>query len=187
MVTTRARAARRGGSAAQEDTSSLEDVMDELNNSADVSVCVKRAFAKFMVEFQTVVRERDDLREENQLLRKKLCIPDDLDVRSDSFVSFPNLSQESHVQLDTSSFPPSSVDPHEFERSRSVIISGIPELRTDNIARKLKYDYESVLNVIHHLKLECFPTAVYRLGRPEVGRNRLLKVIFPASRFNVML
>ncbi|WKY07163.1 hypothetical protein Q1695_006964 [Nippostrongylus brasiliensis] len=63
------------------DDSSLEDVLKELNNSTDVPICVKKAFAKFLVEFQTVVRERDDLREENRLLRKKMGIPDDLNER----------------------------------------------------------------------------------------------------------
>lgn len=47
----------------------------------------------------------------------------------------------------------------------------------------MKYDYDSVLNVIHHLKVECLPTVIYSVGRPEIGKNRLLKVILPASRF----
>ncbi|EYB82763.1 hypothetical protein Y032_0352g3284 [Ancylostoma ceylanicum] len=191
LLVTRSKAARGGNSvysgAVNDESSSLEVVMEEVNNSAEVPLCVKRALAKFMAELQSVVRERDDLREENRILRKKFGIPEDLDVRSDNFASFPYPSQERSVQLNDLSVPPNSVDPHEFERRRSVIISGIPELRTGNIARKLNYDYDSVLNVIHHLKAECFPTAVYRLGRPEIGKSRLLKVIFLLLVSNAML
>ncbi|EYC42984.1 hypothetical protein Y032_0508g2709 [Ancylostoma ceylanicum] len=117
MVMTRSKAARGGNSVYSGAVDDESSSMEEVNNSAKVSLFVKRAFAKFIEKFQSVVRERDDLRGENRLLRKKFGIPEDLD-------------------LNDLSFPPNSVDPHEFERNRSVIISGIPELQTGNMARK---------------------------------------------------
>ncbi|EYC42983.1 hypothetical protein Y032_0508g2709 [Ancylostoma ceylanicum] len=136
MVMTRSKAARGGNSVYSGAVDDESSSMEEVNNSAKVSLFVKRAFAKFIEKFQSVVRERDDLRGENRLLRKKFGIPEDLDVRSDNFAGFPYPSQEHNVQLNDLSFPPNSVDPHEFERNRSVIISGIPELQTGNMARK---------------------------------------------------
>ncbi|VDL81239.1 unnamed protein product [Nippostrongylus brasiliensis] len=37
------------------DDFSVEDVLNEHNNSTDVPICVKIAFSKFLDEFQTVV------------------------------------------------------------------------------------------------------------------------------------
>ncbi|EPB69383.1 tetratricopeptide repeat protein [Ancylostoma ceylanicum] len=79
MVMTRSKAARGGNSVYSGAVDDESSSMEEVNNSAKVSLFVKRAFAKFIEKFQSVVRERDDLRGENRLLRKKFGIPEDLD------------------------------------------------------------------------------------------------------------
>ncbi|VDL78587.1 unnamed protein product [Nippostrongylus brasiliensis] len=74
-------------------------------------------------------------------------------------------------------------DYYEIERKRSIVISGISELVSKNSGEKAWYDYLSVRNVLDHIGAQCLPLSVYRLCRPTLGRNRLLKAVFPCSYF----
>ncbi|KAK6061452.1 L27 domain protein, partial [Cooperia oncophora] len=121
------------------DLVSTREAMREVN-SAPVAACVKK--------LNDVKNERDQLRAENALLRKKLGIP-------------PGTSW--------------------------IVLTLILSILTLHHRRlKLSYDYNSVLNVLCHLDVGCFPVAVYRLGSPMKGKNRLLKVIMPSSYYQRM-
>lgn len=71
----------------------------------------------------------------------------------------------------------------EFERRRSLVLAGVPEINSSPIRNRVQYDYNTVCHVLHFLDVECYPIAVYRLGKPHVGRNRLLKIVLPCSAY----
>ncbi|WKX95609.1 hypothetical protein Q1695_012233 [Nippostrongylus brasiliensis] len=75
----------------------------------------------------------------------------------------------------------------EVERRRSLILRGVPEQKALHIRNRIMYDYQSVINVLHFLNVDCLPLAVYRLGKPRAGYNRLLKIVLPCSRFQKMV
>ena len=73
------------------------------------------------------------------------------------------------------------------KRSRSIVISGLPELekssdgawppasaRQDDTERKVR-------GLMDILDVECRPVRVYRMGRKEVGKPRLVKVELPTK------
>ncbi|VDL83228.1 unnamed protein product [Nippostrongylus brasiliensis] len=71
----------------------------------------------------------------------------------------------------------------EYERRRSIIVSNVPELKGACINDRVCHDFDMICQVLQFLEVECYPVAVYRLGRPASGGRRLLKVVFPSSRF----
>lgn len=72
----------------------------------------------------------------------------------------------------------------EVERLRSLIVGGVPELKSFNTRERVSYGFQSACNVLDFLGVECNPVSVYRLGRLDQGRNRLLKVVLPARVFH---
>ncbi|KAL6736047.1 hypothetical protein Aduo_006437 [Ancylostoma duodenale] len=157
-------------------TLSLEDAMQQLNASPLVPDCIKWAFGSLVNELRTVRQERDQLREENRLLREQLAM---------SQHSTPS-EQSSVDPLAHKSEPHSLINCRESERQRSIIIAGIPESKNSFLKDRLQYDYSSVMNVLYHLNVECYPLSVYRLDKPKDGMNRLLKVVLPTRFFQCM-
>ncbi|RCN43961.1 hypothetical protein ANCCAN_10076 [Ancylostoma caninum] len=154
--------------------SELQGSINEVNASSQVPKCVKNALNHLLEEISKLRNENDNLRKENSDLREKLRIAESKlsEQRSDS-VEKNSLSEHS-----------STSDFHESERLRSIVISGVPELESAFIRDKLQYDFDSVLNILAHLNVECFPVAVYRLGK-QAHRQYLLKLFFLLKNSNV--
>lgn len=79
----------------------------------------------------------------------------------------------------------SAVD--EKERLRSVVISGITESIDSRSTERAIHDFNSVRNVLDHLNVECVPQLTYRLGKPQEGRPRLLKVVLPNTFYQSLV
>uniref|UniRef100_A0A8R1EPL7 FERM domain-containing protein n=1 Tax=Caenorhabditis japonica TaxID=281687 RepID=A0A8R1EPL7_CAEJA len=69
----------------------------------------------------------------------------------------------------------------ELERKRSVVISGIPEGRHGSEIENWKWDHICYNKVMNHLNVGTTPVTMYRLGRPNSHRPRLLKVVYGSS------
>ncbi|VDL62590.1 unnamed protein product [Nippostrongylus brasiliensis] len=68
------------------------------------------------------------------------------------------------------------------KRGRSVVISGLEEARADLPPSARQKDLEGkVARVLDALDVECAPTEVYRMGRPDPARPRLVKIVFPST------
>ncbi|EYC42576.1 hypothetical protein Y032_0526g2944 [Ancylostoma ceylanicum] len=98
--------------------------------------------------------------------------------------------EEKESQLKSQSHPfssQSSVDPffvqHELERQRSIVISGIPESNSSAPIERSYYDLQCVNSILNHLDVECIPCSVYRMGRYNATRGRLVKVVLPTTKF----
>ncbi|KAL6726915.1 hypothetical protein Aduo_008843 [Ancylostoma duodenale] len=151
---------------------SLEEAMEQLYASPRVPECIKKTFGSLVNELSSVRQERDQLREENRLLREQLSL---------SHAS-KQCSTQSTVDRETLS-PSPHLDCHETEGLRSTLIAGISERKSSFLKQELEYDYSNVMNVLFHLDIQCYPVAIYRLGRPKEGVNRLLKVVLPTTFF----
>lgn len=168
----------------REDVSSEELVktMDEVTRSSSVPRCVKKALGLLSRQISRLLEEKDklidELRKENETLRQTIA---SLEHKKMSPISFEppalNNSSVASYNIDSES---------EFERSRSVIIGRVPELKNAGIRDRVCYDFESVCNVLHFLGVQCYPSGVYRLGRPIEGGNRLIKVVLPSSKLQKM-
>lgn len=87
-------------------------------------------------------------------------------------------------QESPSHVPPATSAPYEeVERSRSVIISGVLESQSAISSQRALHDFSIVRELMDHLYIDANPVAIYRLGVPQNGRNRLIKLVLPASYF----
>lgn len=75
---------------------------------------------------------------------------------------------------------------HEQERLRSIVISGVRELQEPIMTKRLDHDYCCVMNVLSFLGVECYPTAIYRLGKPISRGARKIKVVLPSTIFRTL-
>jgi len=87
-------------------------------------------------------------------------------------------------QKDERSMPESA---EEMEHGRSVIIVGLPEAQADSNRDKWAHDYLHVSNIVKLLDIEAQPISVYRLGKAEHRKQRMLKVVFPSSAYSAMV
>ncbi|KAK6051146.1 hypothetical protein COOONC_11349, partial [Cooperia oncophora] len=55
------------------------------------------------------------------------------------------------------------------------LLVGYLKLHSNNLCDRIHYDSQSVLNILIHLNIDCFPVSVYRLGKSIPGKNRILK------------
>ncbi|KAK6764800.1 hypothetical protein RB195_024936 [Necator americanus] len=64
------------------------------------------------------------------------------------------------------------------KRSRSVVISGLPDSgsseRLDNLEEKVN-------DILLALNVSCRPVDLYRMGKPNASHPRLVKVVFPSQ------
>ncbi|VDL79786.1 unnamed protein product [Nippostrongylus brasiliensis] len=116
-----------------------------------------------------------ELELENQTLKHKISALESKEA-SAAFNGEPSYSSvdESKVLIDRET---------ECERRRSIIVSNVPELKGARMNDRVCYDFDIICQVLQFLDVECYPVAVYRLGRPASGGRRLLKVVFPSSKF----
>lgn len=70
---------------------------------------------------------------------------------------------------------------HECERQRSIVLSGVRELSSSNLADRVQHDFNCVVRILSYLGVESFPMSMYRLGKLVPGRNRLIKVVLPST------
>ena len=72
------------------------------------------------------------------------------------------------------------------ERSRAVVLSGVPESDSQYPVGRNDDDVHKVKLVVNSLGVECSPVAVYRMG--QMGPHpRLLKVVLPTSKHQQLL
>ncbi|KAL3074017.1 hypothetical protein niasHT_038248 [Heterodera trifolii] len=75
----------------------------------------------------------------------------------------------------------------EQEQRRSIVIMGLPESAGPKPSDRVAADRTAVSSVLDELGIEC-PISNFRMGSPHQaasghGRPRLMKIIFPASKF----
>lgn len=68
-------------------------------------------------------------------------------------------------------------------KESSIVISNVPESSSSKPSERSTHDFGFVVEVLNHLGVECTPCSVYRMGRFDQNRPRLIKVVLPASRF----
>ncbi|KAL6735288.1 hypothetical protein Aduo_005744 [Ancylostoma duodenale] len=69
----------------------------------------------------------------------------------------------------------------EEKRSRSLVISGLPEPPSSASRSEKLNDLESTVDaVLDILKVECRPVEAYRMGNVVDGRPRLVKLVMPS-------
>lgn len=70
----------------------------------------------------------------------------------------------------------------EDKKGRSLVISGLPEspasVKPSERQKQLEDQVENILDI---LKVECRPVEVYRMGRLENSRPRLVKLLLPSK------
>ncbi|VDO36388.1 unnamed protein product [Haemonchus placei] len=70
------------------------------------------------------------------------------------------------------------------KRSRSIVLSGLEEAPSHSLPSEKQRDLEAkVSDVLDVLNVECRPVEVYRMGKEDRSRPRLVKVLLP-SRFH---
>ncbi|KIH68579.1 hypothetical protein ANCDUO_01081 [Ancylostoma duodenale] len=68
------------------------------------------------------------------------------------------------------------------KRGRSLLISGIDESTASQPLKSRQTDLEKkVCNILDALDVDCTPVEVYRLGKRDDRRSRLLKVVLPSK------
>nr|CDJ82952.1 unnamed protein product [Haemonchus contortus] len=68
------------------------------------------------------------------------------------------------------------------KKARSIVVYGLEEAGTELRPSERQKDLEEkVTKVLDALKVECRPCEVYRMGKPDPKRPRLVKVVLPAS------
>ncbi|VDL81347.1 unnamed protein product [Nippostrongylus brasiliensis] len=159
----------------------LVKALDEVARSTTVPRCVKKVLGLLSSQLTLLFEAKDklisELRSENEPLRQTVAT-------LESKVRLSSTVQEN--DRSTSVLENNSPSETEIDRGRSVIIGRVPELKDVPIRDRLGHDFENVCKILHFLGVECFLTAVYRLGRPIEGGNRLLKVVLPCSKFRNM-
>lgn len=143
---------------------SLIDTRDQLKSLKDL--CSK------------IVEENSSLRAENAHLRQLL-----LQATVPPPSSAPHSLSQSPTQPASQSIVPSLMFENEFERRRSIVLSGIPESSASSSIERASHDTKLVHSVLDFLNIECIPCSVYRMGRPDCNRSRLIKVLLPSSKF----
>ncbi|EYC02461.1 hypothetical protein Y032_0100g3318 [Ancylostoma ceylanicum] len=70
----------------------------------------------------------------------------------------------------------------EDKRSRSVVVSGLPESGNGTHATESLEDLESkVHDILDALSVRCRPMDIYRMGKPDSARPRLVRIVFPST------
>ncbi|KAK6761547.1 hypothetical protein RB195_022568 [Necator americanus] len=64
------------------------------------------------------------------------------------------------------------------KRSRSVVTSGLPDSGSSERLGNLE---EKVNDILLALNVSCRPVDLYRMGKPNASRPRLVKVVFPSQ------
>lgn len=84
-----------------------------------------------------------------------------------------------HVEQRTSRFNDRDA---EIERKRSIVLTNVPESSEPSAFARNSSDFNRVNQILDFLGVECRPLSVFRMGRPQQNRPRLIKVVLPSSR-----
>uniref|UniRef100_A0A7I4YG34 Transposase_22 domain-containing protein n=1 Tax=Haemonchus contortus TaxID=6289 RepID=A0A7I4YG34_HAECO len=157
----------------------LQEQVEAITKSSRIADGIKKVITAITRELQSLRLENIELRQELDCVRK--LVP-----RESSPVTSVDTVSQDRGRTASGSVPASTeagLPYQEVERLRSVVISGVPEEKNQSTRRRLSYDYASVCNILDFLGIECNPMCVYRLGRPQIGKDRLLKVVLPSRVF----
>lgn len=148
----------------------------------EVLVETRRELVEIHKRNDAMMEENRKLREENSLLKIKI---DQLLLRSANNDNIENVDSSGCIAAVVSTPVAQSIDSakEDPDLKRSIIVSGIPESRSNSAYERMNHDYNCVNTLLDFLGIECFPKTVYRMGRPDTRRPRILKVILPTSRF----
>ncbi|EYC08158.1 hypothetical protein Y032_0067g24 [Ancylostoma ceylanicum] len=85
------------------------------------------------------------------------------------------------VQVAVDRLPNEIADGVEADRrARSVVVSGLPESTESLPSVRQKFDEERVSEMLDALGVQCRPCDVHRLGKYDISRPRLLKILLPS-------
>lgn len=138
----------------------------------------KEKIDALMAENERLYDEIRRLREENTGLKHKLASKEETHNSSHdvSPCSPPKSDFQTQVEL--------SIGDYEAkEMSRSLIVSGVPELKNTLPSARLCHDFDCIRRLLDFLNVECVPISVYRMGRARGDKPRILKVVLPSSKF----
>lgn len=121
-----------------------------------------------------LMQEISRLREENFELRQKLTM-----LEGSRNAEAPERAISTHQ---TATFFDSRREA-DLEIDRSIVLANIPESLANNPSARVAHDSHCVTSVLDFLGIECFSVVHYRMGKPQQGRPRLMKVVLPASKF----
>lgn len=71
----------------------------------------------------------------------------------------------------------------DLDIERSIVLSHVPESTSSKPYDRVSNDYTYVAELLDYLNVEYNPVSVYRMGRLDQNRPRLIKVVLPSSRF----
>lgn len=111
-----------------------------------------------------LLEEIKSLREENSFLKEEL-------MKARSLASYHTENGRIAGQSEDS------------EHKRSIVLSNVVESSAASSLARNAHDFDCVFKILDFLGVECKPVAVYRMGRLQQNRPRLVKVVLPASRF----
>ncbi|XGW34434.1 hypothetical protein V3C99_018374 [Haemonchus contortus] len=157
----------------------LQEQVEAITKSSRIADGIKRVITAITRELQSLRLENIGLRQELDSVRKLVPRESPPVTSVDTTSGDRGLTASGSVPASTEAGLPY----HEMERLRSVVISGVPEVKSQSTRERLSYDYASVCNILDFLGIECNPMCVYRLGRPLIGKDRLLKVVLPSRVF----
>lgn len=138
----------------------------------DALVETKRLLTEISKRNEEVIEENRKLRKENDML--KLRIEELMLTKNNHDVSHSQLPVSLELKDNFTSDP---------DHKRSLVIRGVPESCFSSAFDRINHDFDCVYSILDFLDVECFPKTVYRMGRPNDNRPRLLKVVLPTSRF----
>lgn len=150
-------------------------------------------YAKFIIELllemkseiKDLKRENSDLKRSNndlvqevlQLKTTNAALQFEVNsLKSDSAsreVVTPNSASVVHNDKDND-------DP---DLKRSIVVYGVTELSCPNAIQRAHHDFNCITDILDFLDIQCLPISVFRMGKPNQDKPRLLKVVLPTSRF----
>ncbi|WKY06707.1 hypothetical protein Q1695_006691 [Nippostrongylus brasiliensis] len=169
------------------DSAVVSSSVKEISYAGELPQCLK-AIEEMAVQLRLLLQENNKLRQENarilDLERENAKLREQVDLLQNQLHS-GNITVGNSCHADRSSSVPPESDPfHEQKRLRSVVISGVMELR-DHVNR-IDHDCRCVMKILAFLGVECYPTAIYRLGRPTPRYPRKIKVVLPSKFFRTL-
>ncbi|EYC30630.1 hypothetical protein Y032_0005g2761 [Ancylostoma ceylanicum] len=146
-------------------------------------------------QFSLVVARNRELMLENEEIRNKSCdlLKENNSLRSEIDSLKLTLSQSLKPppppspprSLGSGNTPASSFE--ECERKRSVVMAGVFESDAPLSSTRVSRDITCVRQIFDFLCIDAQPSCVYRMGRYDSKRPRLLKVVLPSSYFASLL
>uniref|UniRef100_W6NMH4 Uncharacterized protein n=1 Tax=Haemonchus contortus TaxID=6289 RepID=W6NMH4_HAECO len=118
--------------------------------------------------------------------------PSDTEVASMTMVEILNAMMErnehlkdpimaKHIDAMITKLPQTITEAVQAKKERSLVLFGIPESNPSKPPSVKQQEVEnSVSEILDCLRVECRPVEVYRMGKPNDARPRLVKVMLPS-------